>query len=209
MNTMKYQQFTGCGLSTPFHTACLLACNQMSQVGLLQMPLSWGFGLLSLTDDFTWLFYVVLEAESALCCHAGDWNYKRHFSQIFEISPWWMSLAPLCPLKWMPSSSSFQRSPKVYCLVKTVPFWMAWCFACACELQCPSLFTQSSRPAVHTPHPTRSLQPFSAGVTPGVKQATDRGGCGLSGWEGAVVWIIYKLLCSKSALMKQFFGWSS
>lgn len=25
-------------------------------------------------------FNVVLEAESALCCHTGDLNYKRHFS---------------------------------------------------------------------------------------------------------------------------------
>lgn len=87
--------------------------------------------------------------------------------------------------------------------------WVRLLTSSPCELQCPSLFTQSSPPAVHTPHPTRSLQPFSAGVTPGVKQATDRQGCGLSGGEGAVVWIIYKLLCSKSALMKQFFGWSS
>lgn len=87
--------------------------------------------------------------------------------------------------------------------------WVRLLTSSPCELQCPSLFTQSSPPAVHTPHPTQSLQPFSAGVTPGVKQATDRQGCGLSGREGAVVWIIYKLLCSKSALMKQFFGWSS
>lgn len=26
-------------------------------------------------------FYVILGAESALCCHAGDWNYKHHFVQ--------------------------------------------------------------------------------------------------------------------------------
>ncbi|KAI4799939.1 hypothetical protein KUCAC02_016477 [Chaenocephalus aceratus] len=25
------------------------------------------------------------EAEPALCCYAGDWNYQRHFSQRFEV----------------------------------------------------------------------------------------------------------------------------
>lgn len=53
----------------------------MSQGGLLQRIHCHEVLEFRLGQMTSCCFGIDLEAESALCCHTGDWNYKRHFSQ--------------------------------------------------------------------------------------------------------------------------------